>query len=62
MVKIVTLAVLMFTMLLNVITINVVNSHTPQQERTTVQPYCPTEDSCQPMYANGTWTIKEIVP
>lgn len=27
-----------------------------------VQPWCPTEDSCQPQYQDGTWTIVEVTP
>lgn len=28
----------------------------------TSQPYCPTEDSCQPSYEHGKWTIVRVVP
>jgi len=25
-------------------------------------PHCPTEDSCQPQYEDGEWTIVEVTP
>lgn len=30
--------------------------------RTGDGPYCPTEDSCQIDYRDGTWTVTEVVP
>lgn len=37
-------------------------SHTEKDVQLIKLVKCPTEDSCQPEYSHGQWTIKEITP